>query len=79
MYTIIFVVAFLVVGYLQHTHKALAARAVFALVMLAGFALVTASMSDHRWQNAVSGLYTALIIVVLVELYVKINGFEVKK
>jgi hypothetical protein len=79
MYTILFVAALLLAGYLQHTRKVLAARVVFAFVIVAGFALVTASISDQRWHSAVSGLYTALITIMLVELYIKLGRFEIKK
>jgi hypothetical protein len=79
MYLIIFIAAFIVSGYLQHTRRVLAGRTMFAFIMLIGFAVSSLSFSDQRWHYMLSAFFTALIIYMLAELYVTmINRFEVK-
>jgi uncharacterized membrane protein len=79
MYTIIFTAALLLADYLQRTGKTLAGRIVFGCVVVAGFMVSSLSIQDNRWWSAFTSLITAVIIVALVELYIKLGRFEVKK
>jgi uncharacterized membrane protein len=79
MYTIIFTAALLLADYLQRTGKTLAGRIVLGCVVVAGFVVSSLSIQDNRWWSAFTSFTTAFFIVMLVELYIKLAHFEIKK
>jgi uncharacterized protein (UPF0333 family) len=78
MYTIIFIAAFLTASYLWHINKLLMARIAYALLFLVGIIVSSMVISYHQWQDVNSAFFTAMLIALLVELYIKLGRFEVK-
>jgi hypothetical protein len=78
MYSLIFLAAFLTSSYLWHTRREPAARVVLTIVIVAGCIIFSMSLKDAAWHDVNSAYTSAMITVLLVELYIKLGRFEVK-